>query len=69
MLFEEQMVGKENELNNVLASVKQSRVQRRQPFSTFNVVLAVYRYHAVNVLNPLSNYLAHLSYENRLRGK
>lgn len=29
MLFEEQMVGKENELNNVLASIKQSRVQRR----------------------------------------
>lgn len=29
MLFEEQMVGKENGLNNVLASVKQSRVQRR----------------------------------------
>lgn len=56
------MARKENELNIVLALIKKIKKRRgfskEQPLSTFNVVLAAFRYHAVNVLNPLSNYLA-----------
>lgn len=58
ILSEEQMVRNENELNTVLALIKKRRRRRgfseEQPLSTFNVVLAVFRYHTVNLLNPLS---------------
>lgn len=55
------MARKENELNIVLALIKKKKrrgFSKEQPLSTFNVVLAAFRYHAVNMLNPLSNYLA-----------
>lgn len=54
------MARKENELNIVLVLIKKKRrgFSKEQPLSTFIVVLAAFRYHAVNVLNPLSIYLA-----------
>lgn len=56
------MARKENELNIVLVLIKKKKKRRgfskEQPLSTFIVVLAAFRYHAVNVLNPLSIYLA-----------
>lgn len=54
IVSEEQMVQKENELNAVLALII------KEELSTFNVVLAEFRYHTANVLNPLSNCLAQL---------
>lgn len=55
---EEQMLRKENELNTVLALIKKKRRRRgfseEQPLSTFNVVLAAFRYHTAILLNPLS---------------